>query len=572
MRWLPNSGEKNEKIISFNRPVRWILASHGEAVIDFEFAGCKSSNITRSPRFNGSKEITIFSSKEYLKKIQESAIILDQNKRREKIKNDIIEESKKLNLEIHNLNEALIDEVNYLVEYPTVSIGQFDKKFTSLPEVILESVMAKHQRCFPLYEDGSISSKFIFVRNGTDEHIDSVKKGFEKVIRARFSDAQFFIEKDNKSTLESFREKLKKLTFHEKIGSYYDKAERIDKLTKIFSGQIPSPKNITAKKYLNLELNTDVLNRAAYLCKADLGTQMVTEMTSLQGIMGGIYAEKDNEDVEVVKAIRSHYRPVYRGDLLPENNEGIFISLCDKLDTLVAFFSTGIEPTGSADPYGLRREAVGIITLLRNTKAENKLISGIEINLQDAINVVLELLNIQNTEVCDKVLDFILKRLEIYLKEENISHDVINAVLETNKVNPNKACRRAYRLNNVKSKYKLLIEGIIRVQMMFKSAKDKGYLLVEDKIEASECIYVDNYEKLLKDKITELINIDIQDQNIDFFKEIEKIDLVSAINNFFDNLQILSQDQSERDRRLRLINQINNYFIQYADFTKLDIN
>ena len=344
MRW----GGKNMR---FARPIRWMVALLNNEVLDIDLEGIKSSNITRGHRFLGEKEFEVNSVEEYFEKLDKNFVVLDQHKRKEMIREQAIEVAKSLGGEVE-LDEDLLEEITFLVEYPTAFYGEFDEEYVKLPKEVVTTPMKEHQRYFPVSKDGKLLPNFIAVRNGDSNRIDLVKAGNEKVLRARLADALFFYHEDTKKPLESFVDKLQTVVFQAKLGTVYDKTLRIEKLSQVILNEL----NMTESKENTL--------RAAKLCKADLVTNMVFEFTELQGIMGRDYAQVSGENEEVCQGIFEHYLPRFAGDILPETNTGIALSIADKLDSIAGFFAIGIKPSGSQDPYALRRQALGILSYI----------------------------------------------------------------------------------------------------------------------------------------------------------------------------------------------------------------
>ena len=344
MRW----GGKNMR---FARPIRWMVALLNDKVLDIDLEGIKSSNVTKGHRFLGEREFEVNSVEEYFEKLEKNYIVLDQHKRKEMIREQAIEVANSLGGEVE-LDDDLLEEITFLVEYPTAFYGEFDEEYVKLPKEVVTTPMKEHQRYFPVSKDGKLLPNFIAVRNGDSNRIDLVKAGNEKVLRARLADALFFYNEDTKKPLESFVDKLQTVVFQAKLGTVYDKTLRIEKLSKFILNE------------LNMNESLENTMRAAKLCKADLVTNMVFEFTELQGIMGRDYAKVSGENEEVCEGIFEHYLPRFAGDILPQTNAGIALSIADKLDSIAGFFAIGIKPSGSQDPYALRRQALGILSIL----------------------------------------------------------------------------------------------------------------------------------------------------------------------------------------------------------------
>ncbi|MCC7187905.1 MAG: glycine--tRNA ligase subunit beta, partial [Anaerolineales bacterium] len=414
MRW-------NDSGVSFSRPIRWYVALFGDMVIPFEYAGVVSGNVSRGLRPYDSPAIKISSAEKYFDIIREAGIILDKEERKASIVEQVTQAASLVGGEAL-VEDGLLNEVANLIETPTAVMGGFDKEYLSLPRDVLISVMKKHQRYFPVASpspsgrgvrgEGELLPHFIAIRNGDDIGVNIVRQGNEHVLSARFADANFFVREDLKHKLEEYRPKLSSLTFHTKLGSMLDKSERIGKLVK----EIAPALGIT-----NNQL--PLTNRAAYLMKADLATQMVTEMTSLQGIIGGEYALRSGEVKDVATAISEQYQTV------PQTKIGLAIALADRLDSLVGFFAAGLAPTGAKDPFGLRRAAIGIVQPLIE--------HDLDFDLADAVKKSAKTQPIEVTdETQNKILEFLAGRLNVVLKDGGYKHDVVEAVLAEQSANP----------------------------------------------------------------------------------------------------------------------------------------
>ena len=338
--------------LRYIRPIRWLVALFGAEVIDLEITGVKSGNVTYGHRFLGGK-ITIDKPEDYREKLKSDFVIADYEERRSKITEQIKQLEKEHQWSVP-VDPALLEEVTNLVEYPTVLYGSFDEKYLQLPKDVLITTMKEHQRYFPVEDQkGNILNYFITVRNGNAHALDIVRRGNEKVIRARLQDAVFFYEEDQKLSIDENLDRLYKVVYHDEIGSYEEKINRIQSLTRYVLSQLP----------FSEEVKSDAL-RAAQICKFDLVTQMVNEFPELQGIMGEEYARIAGEKDTVAKAINEHYMPKHAEGELPESDAGAVVSIADKLDTIASFFAINMIPSGSQDPYGLRRQATGIVKIL----------------------------------------------------------------------------------------------------------------------------------------------------------------------------------------------------------------
>ena len=431
MRW----GGKNMK---FARPIRWMVALLNDETLPIDLEGIIASNVTKGHRFLGAKEIEVNSIEEYFEALKNNYVVLDQNIRKETIKTQSEEVAKSLG-GVVEIEDDLLEEITYLVEYPTAFYGEFDKDYVKLPKEVVTTPMKDHQRYFPVSEDGKLLPYFIAVRNGGDNRLDLVKAGNEKVLEARLADALFFYKEDIKKPLESFVENLKTVVFQAKLGTVYDKTLRIEKLVEDIVDTLDE------KEILN-----DAM-RAAKLCKADLVTNMVFEFTELQGVMGREYAKVCGENDAVAEAIFEHYLPRFAGDILPETKAGIALSIADKLDSIAGFFAIGIKPSGSQDPYALRRQALGILSILLDKK--------LDINLEKLVGDALDNydnLEFNKAEVVAQIMDFFTERVKNLFKDLGIRYDVIDAVLSSNLNSISDIHTRAVELNNWLQKEELV--------------------------------------------------------------------------------------------------------------------
>jgi glycyl-tRNA synthetase len=420
MRW--NAGN-----VAFSRPVRWLVALLGGDVIPFRYAGLPSGRASRSSRPQGSAPFEIARAGDYLDLLAEREIVVDPEARRARI----VEQAAKLAASVGGAipdDPDLLDEVTNLVEQPTALLGHFDEDYLALPDAVLVAVMKKHQRYFPIYQSTSLLPHFVVVRNGGEEHLDSVRHGNEAVIRARFADADFFYREDVKQPLEDFLPRLDTLTFQEQLGSMLDKTHRLEKLVP----QLTRVLGLSAEE-------TQVARRAAHLCKADLATQMVVEMTSLQGVMGREYALKSGEDQAVAQAIYEHYLPRSAGDASPETKPGLVVGLANRLDSLTGLFAVGLAPTGSSDPYGLRRDALGVV--------QNLLAYEQPFSVRAGLEAAAALMPVDvSPESLAEARGFVIERLRGVLREEGFAYDVVDAVLAARGDDPFRARRAVEQL------------------------------------------------------------------------------------------------------------------------------
>jgi len=535
MRW-------NESGVSFSRPIRWYVALFGDMVIPFEFAGVVSGNISRGLRPYDSPEIKIPSAEKYLDTIREAGIVLDKEERKASIVEQVKQAASLVGgeaiIDVGATGQSpLLDEVVNLIEMPTAVMGGFNEEFLALPRDVLISVMKKHQRYFPVQKNGKLLAQFIAIRNGDDIGVNTVRQGNEHVLGARFADANFFVREDVKLKLEEYRPKLSTLTFHTKLGSMLDKSERIDKLV---NDLIP---------ILKLENDEAIFaRRAAHLMKTDLVTQMVTEMTSLQGIIGGEYALRSGEQADVAKAISEQYQTV------PSSKAGLAIALTDRLDSLVGLFAVGLAPTGAKDPFGLRRAAIGIVQPLIE--------HDIDFDLADAIKKSAKTQPIKvNKEVVEQILEFIAGRLSVALKDASYKHDVVEAVLEEQSNNPAGSARAVKQLQEwvKREDWSSILDGYARCVRITRS--EKKIFKVSEKLLAEEA------EKGLYEAVNKLPSTSEGDV-ASFLKNVES--LIPSITLFFDKILVMAEDVKVKENRLGLLQMIAALSDGMADLSELE--
>jgi glycyl-tRNA synthetase len=529
MRW-------NESGAAFSRPIRWYVALLGDQIIPFEYAGVLSGNITRGLRPYDSPEIKISSADKYFDAIKEAGIVLDYEERKAEIVKQVKEAAHIVGGEAI-IDEGLLAEVTNLIEIPTAVMGGFNAEFLTLPRDVLISTMKKHQRYFPVEKNGKLMAHFIAIRNGDDIHVDIVRQGNEHVLGARFADANFFVREDIKHPLEYYRDGLKTLMFQKQLGSMLDKSERIEKLT---NDLIPM---------LNLEKDEAAFaRRAAHLLKADLTTQMVTEMTSLQGIIGREYALRSGENESVANAIGEQYQSV------PETKVGIVIALADRLDSLVGLFAAGLAPTGAKDPFGLRRAAIGVVQPLIE--------HDLDFDLAEAIKKSAATQPIKvSDEAQAQLLEFITGRLKVVLNDAGYKYDVVDAVLAAQSNNPAGAARAVKQLQAwvERKDWQTILPGYARCVRITRDQKQEFKVNEKAFVEAEEKGLFEAFQK----------NVSAQPSTVNEFLEIV-VKLIPSINLFFDKVLVMAEDKVVRENRLGLLQKIAALSSGIADFSKLE--
>jgi len=535
MRW-------NESGITFSRPLRWYVVLFGNAVVPFEYAGVYAGRTTRGTRPLSSPEADVKNASAYFKQMDKWGVIVDHEARRAEIAAQIEVVAKQAGGLIYD-DLGLLDEVTNLVEQPTAVLGAFDERDLELPVEVLMTVMKKHQRYFAVVDKkGNLLPFFVTVRNGDDQHLDTVADGNEHVIRARFADARFFFNEDIQQPLAAYVPDLKSLTFQEDIGSYYEKAARIEGLTARLGA------------YLGLEDDNGELDhaiRAARLAKADLVTALVVEMTSLQGVMGRIYALRSGEPESVANAIVEHYYPRFAGDALPASRAGTTIALADRLDSLVGLFSVGMQPTGSADPYGLRRAAQGIVAILLGQDIDLDLWQAVEWAVQDYTQELGE--NAITDKTRKEVIAFIAGRLDGTLRE-TFRYDVVAAVLAEQAHNPYRAREYAKQLSDwvTRDGWEALLDAYARCARITRS-QDTQY-------DTEPKAFVEPAEKALYNAYQQAAAQLGGDADVDAF--LSTIDtMVPVISTFFapaeeGGVLVMAKDKKVRANRLGLLQRV----------------
>lgn len=532
----------------FVRPLRWLVALYDEEVIDFTVANVTSGRVSRGHRFLSEGDFTINKASDYEQACKDAFIIVDQEKRRDIIKAQIEEIAKAHNGHAE-ITEDLLEEVIYLVEYPTALCGTFEDKYLKLPKEAVMTPMRDHQRYFPVLDDNNnLLPLFITVRNGGDYCLDKVQHGNERVLRARLADAQFFFDEDRKHSLYDYVEKLKTVVFQEGLGTIYDKANRLAELSAFIGEKV----NAT-------EAEIKTTKRAAILAKADLVSAMVCEFTELQGIMGREYALLDGEGQEVSTAIYEHYMPRFAGDAEPASVAGRLVSLADKMDNIVATFSRGLVPTGSQDPFALRRQALGIV----HTIIE----ANYTISISEIADKSMDLLNITDSEkraeIQKNVAEFFTLRLKNVLGDNDVRYDIIDAVLENaDEVAGTyaKACVTAQEIAS--GVLNDAIQAFVRVGNISKKAENNVINEALFTLDEEKALY-NTYVTVAKDVETAL-------NNKDYKTAIDKMqELTAPINNFFDNVMVMDKDEQIKNNRLALLKNIDTLIKSIADFGKI---
>lgn len=564
----------------FVRPIRWMVALFGDQIIPVEICGVKSGKFSMGHRFMqqslkaaaesqgllsaalskvGNKvysalagvkgAVEIPSAGDYKKVMYDNFVMVDQDERRALILQQIKDLAAQNGGEAE-INADLLEEVNYLVEWPTALCGKFEEKFLSLPKECIITPMREHQRYFPvLDEDGNLLNKFITVRNGGSEHLDIVTHGNERVLRARLSDAEFFFNEDRAIKLEDRLEKLKTVSFQEGLGNMYDKSERLVKMAEMLRFAINTP------------VDEEELRRCALLCKTDLVTGMVIEFTELQGVMGREYALLDGEKPEVATGIFEHYLPRFAGDALPATTIGRIVGIGDKLDNICATFSRGLAPTGSQDPYALRRQALGVINILLD--------ANYHISLAKIIAGTLYLLDIKPEEtgkLVPQIMEFFKQRLRNLLMDQGIRYDVIDAVF---------ADKRNDDMVDLAVRCKALAayveagnaEPLVQVSVRASNLCKK----IEKEVAISGALFKDESENKLHEVVAavskEIIPEIVLYDYAAVLKAGEKV--IEPVNTFFDNVMVMDEDENVKNNRLAMLEEVRGIVNAVGDLSLL---
>ena len=541
MRW--GDGE-----MRYARPIRWIVALYGEEVVPFTLEKISSGRVSRGHRFLGSQAITIERPADYLALMEKEFVIVDQKRREEMILAQIKALAESVEGEAQ-IDPELLEEVIYLVEYPTALMGDFKPSYLILPEQLIITPMKEHQRYFPVLKGHHLLPKFITVRNGNSEHLDMVQAGNEKVLEARLSDAKFFYDEDLKIKLASNVEKLKNIVFQEKLGTIYEKMLRDQEGVKAVADLLMVGADVKERAL-----------RAAYLCKADLVSNVVYEFPELQGLMGEKYAYAQGEHPLTAKAISEHYLPKNADDELPLTFEGLVLSIADKMDTIVGCFAAGIEPTGSQDPYALRRQAAGICSMIIGR--------GVLVSLKALIAQAIDHYPAEivgDAEgLAEKVYAFFEQRIRNILNDQGYRYDVIEAVVACGYDNLTETVLRAAAVVKVKNTdtFGQLLNAFTRANNLAKKAEDDT---------VDESLFETDAEKLLWNDLKFAEEAIVKLTNARQFVEalVAISTLEPAINDFFDQVMVMAEDEKIKNNRLALLLRVSRLVKDLADLTKI---
>ncbi|WP_307980638.1 glycine--tRNA ligase subunit beta [uncultured Senegalimassilia sp.] len=534
----------------FVRPVRWIVAMLDDVVLPVSFAGAESSNFTMGHRVLAPGKHTVDTAENLLDVIRAAYVIPTQAERERIIREGVAAIEAETGFTADLPAKTLLEVVN-LSEYPQPLVSTFDEEFLQVPEEIIVDAMLMHQRYFPLYDaDGKLTNKFIIVSNGNPECAATIIDGNERVVRARLDDAKFFYEEDLKYPLGSYIEKLDKVVFQESLGTVRQKAERLEKLACALSAdaQLDAADAADAK-------------RAARLCKADLVTNAVIEFTSVQGVMGSYYAAASGETPQVAQAIGQHYQPRFAGDALPDTTVGKLVALADKLDTICGLFAVGQGPTGSSDPFALRRSAIGIVNMLE---------AGLPISLAAAIDESLASFAAQGVAfdaaaVRAEVVDFFVTRTKVMLRDAGVNADTIDAVLAAGVEEPAVISQRAHALEDARANDAETFDNLATAYARANNLRKPE--LGED---VDDALLTDPERALAGAVATAEQAVAAALESDDFAAALSQLAALRApIDGFFADVMVMDEDAALRDNRLRLLNRFVAVFANVADFGKM---
>ncbi|MEW6108346.1 MAG: glycine--tRNA ligase subunit beta [Nitrospirota bacterium] len=543
---FPKSMRWGNTRISFVRPIHWILAIFGSEIVNFELDGIKSSNLTRGHRFLSPAAFQIKDISSYKSLLENNFVLVDQEKRKSLTRKAIaglFDNSENQPL----LDEDLLDTVNFIVEFPVPVLCSFDKDYLKLPKELLITVMKDHQKYFAVQDiNGNLANTFVVVSNTKQENAENVRTGAERVIKARFDDAKFYYHEDMNKKLSDRVESLKLVTFHDELGSLFDKTGRVIAIASSLSRKLmPSV--------------LDKVTRAALLSKTDLITGVVREFPELQGIIGKYYAYHDNEDSDVADALDEQYLPRNFGDRVPSSDIGAILSLSDKIDNIASFFSIGLIPTGSEDPFALRRQAMGIVSILFE--------KGYTLTLREILETAIaNLPAVKSSEdILEIIISFLEQRIEFVLSSRGYSPDIIKSVLSLSTVYPLRTVAARiealtkFREENVFTEFLLAIKRVNNIVPKTIQPPVNAELFMQDE----EKILYDVLIRI-RDKIRPIIGEEKFFEGLKIFSEI-----TSPINNFFDRVLVMDKEEEIKTNRLALLKEVWSDISVFADFSKI---
>lgn len=542
MRW-------GQGVYRFVRPVRSLLVLFGTQKVNMELFGVKSSLYTFGHRFLGQTKIKISSPKEYLPLLEKNFVIVDQQKRKERIDKLLASAAKNSGCRLV-ADASLVEEVTFLVDYPTTAVGVFSKRFLELPEEILITTLKHHQKCFSLKKEKKLVNQFLCVLNTKKTHARKIIAGNKLIIEGRLNDAEFYWKRDRTVSLEERIKSLESLQFHEKLGNYYQKSSRLSILSSFLS----------QKLQLDREWS-DIAEKAAFLSKTDLTTEMVKDFPELQGIMGGIYSQRDGMDAEIARGIYEHYLPYALTGESPQSITGSILSISDKLDTLVGCFGLGLIPSGSRDPFALRRAAQGIIKVSVDKE--------LHLSLQKIIDLGMRLY--ADSDIClteqdtrQKIIDYFKDRMKFFFAFKGYTYDSINAVVGADFDDPFDVYQRVDALTRIRKDkdFEALAISHKRIRNIINNQKrgsiNEHLLQEEDERELYKA-----YSHVEKE-VQHLV------KDHQYFQALKRIaSLRNKVDNFFDHVLVMSEEEALKENRVSLLASLSDLFMKIADFSEI---
>ncbi|WP_026674670.1 glycine--tRNA ligase subunit beta [Alkalihalobacterium bogoriense] len=548
---FPKNMRWNQYDLRFVRPIQWLVALYGQDIIPIEITNVSADRYTYGHRFLGGK-VEIQHPTDYKTTLLGEHVLVQPEDRKNAIRQQIkgIEEERNWTIPV---DEGLLEEVTNLVEYPTALFGGFEESFLVLPEEVLITSMREHQRYFPVQsKEGKLLPYFITVRNGDHQHLENVKKGNEKVLRARLSDAEFFYKEDQKMQISDALARLESIVYHEDLGTTGDKVRRIQKIA-----------NQLAKR-TGVEQSEEV-ERAAKLCKFDLVTQMVYEFPELQGRMGEEYALKAGESPVVSKAIKEHYMPRFSGDQSPSTLVGTMVSIADKIDTIVSCFSIGLIPTGSQDPYALRRQAAGIVQMV----VDHKLSISVEEIIDVALSVAKknQLLKREEKEIVQDLTEFFTLRMKNLLQEKGVRYDIIDAILVGQLGELTTVVKKAdVLMEQVNTpRFKEIVEALSRVTNIAAKAKDLKSIQIDPSLfekEEEKALFA--FYENASEKVEQLMNEGNPTEAFQLLASGQEV-----IHQYFDNIMVMAKEDALKTNRLSQMKKLADTIESFAQFNAI---
>ncbi|CAA6822352.1 MAG: Glycyl-tRNA synthetase beta chain (EC [uncultured Thiotrichaceae bacterium] len=540
MRWGDND-------VEFVRPMHWVIVMMDDTVIDMEIMGISSDRISRGHRFHHPEPISIDSVESYESQLLDAYVIADFEKRRDTVSESAHTAAESLGGQVI-IDEELLDEVTALVEWPVAVAGGFEEQYLAVPQECLITTMESHQKYFAVVDNnGMLLPHFITTSNIESKNVRAVQEGNERVIRPRFSDAEFFWQQDQLNPLSSRIKATEKILFQKQLGTLFEKTQRVEKLATFVAEQTGA--------------NAEDAARAAQLSKCDLMTDMVGEFPKLQGIMGRYYALQDGETENVAWALEEQYNPRYAGDDLPQHEAGLILSLSDKLDTLMGIFAIGQRPSGTKDPFALRRAALGVLRIIIE--------GGLDLDLKELLHVSAGNFSdsVKANEKVDETFDYIIERLNAYYKDQGISSTVVDAVA---KLLPTRPLDFDQRVTAVAS-----FKDMAEAESLAAANKRIGNILKKQDQAVSETVDTDLFKEAAEGELHAAL-LKQQDIVSPLFEEGNYTDALKSladlrdpVDTFFDGVMVIDENMALRENRLALLNQLRNTFLKVADLSVL---